>query len=104
MPIPKKYLANFDEQGIYHVFNRTSNREKLFLSDENRHFFLKKYTQHLSDYLDTYCWCLLPNHFHFLIRIKAHKTLLTLIKKKESGDLSLTEKKNSWNRIVRSMN
>ena len=39
MPIPEKYLADFDENGIYHVYNRTNNMERLFLSDENRHFF-----------------------------------------------------------------
>lgn len=93
MPIPEKYLADFDELGVYHVFNRTNNREKLFLSDENRHFFLRKYTQHLSAYLDTFCWCLLPNHFHFLVRVKASEKILTTIKKIASRDLSLTEKK-----------
>ena len=41
MPIPLKYLAEFNENGIYHVYNRTNNREKLFLNDENRQFFLK---------------------------------------------------------------
>ncbi|OSZ77670.1 hypothetical protein CAP36_14995 [Chitinophagaceae bacterium IBVUCB2] len=93
MPIPEKYLANFEEDGIYHIFNRTNNGEKLFLSDENRHFFLRKYKEHLSDYLDAYCWCLLPNHFHFLVRVKSHKTLTETITNKEFNDCSLTEKK-----------
>ena len=42
MPIPAKYLADFTENGIYHIYNRTNNKEKLFLSNENRLFFLKK--------------------------------------------------------------
>lgn len=93
MPIPEKYLADFEEDGIYHIFNRTNNGEKLFLSDENRHFFLRKYKELLSAYLDTYCWCLLPNHFHFLVRIKSHKILVETIKSKQFNDRSLTEKK-----------
>jgi putative transposase len=93
MPIPEKYLADFDEHGIYHVYNRTNNLEKLFLSDENRLFFLKKYKEHLSAYLDTYCWCLLPNHFHLLVRVKPHKTITATIKGKEFNERSLTEKK-----------
>lgn len=93
MPIPEKYLADFDENGIYHVYNRTNKTERLFLSDENRHFFLRKYKEHLSAYLDTYCWCLLPSHFHFLVRVKPHKILTASIIDKEFNDRSLTEKK-----------
>ncbi len=93
MPIPGKYLADFEENGIYHVFNRTNNREKLFLSDENRHFFLRKYRAHLATYIDTYCWCLLPNHFHFLVRVKSLTSLKTMIEVKALNERSLTEKK-----------
>ena len=91
--IPEKYLADFEEQGIYHVYNRTNNREKLFLSEENRLFFLRKYKEHLSAYLDTYCWCLLPNHFHFLVRVKPLIKIMECIEGKEFNNRSLTEKK-----------
>lgn len=70
MPIPAIFLAEFQESGIYHVYNRTNNKELLFLNNENRHFFLKLYTQFISPVADTFCWSLLPNHFHFLIQIK----------------------------------
>lgn len=93
MPIPRKYLAGFREHGVYHVFNRTNNKEKLFLSDENRRFFLRKYNEHLSSYLDTNCWCLLSNHFHFLIRIKPHAVITDTLSKKDFTDRSLTENK-----------
>jgi len=93
MPIPVKYLADFDEHGIYHVYNRTNNHEKLFLTDENYLFFLKKYKEHLSSYVDTYCWCLLPNHFHFLIRVKSYKAINETIQSKTFNNRSLTEKK-----------
>jgi len=93
MPIPGKYLADFEEYGIYHVYNRTNNNEKLFLSDKNRYFFLKKYAQFLSCFLDTYCWCLLPNHFHLLVRVKPVDKIISALEIKEYKELSLTEKK-----------
>jgi putative transposase len=71
MPIAKKYLADLTEENLYHIYNRTNNQELLFRSDANRHFFLNRYNTYLSPFLDTYCWCLLPNHFHFLVRIKS---------------------------------
>jgi putative transposase len=57
----------------YHIYNRGNNRENLFLSEENYHFFLRKYDYYLSDYLDTYAYCLLPNHFHLLVKIKSQE-------------------------------
>ncbi len=93
MPIPEKYLADFEEGCMYHVYNRTNNKEKLFLSDENRRFFLRKYDQYLSPFADTYCWCLLPNHFHFLIRIKSEENIQAYLKSKELKELTPTEKK-----------
>jgi putative transposase len=75
MPIDKKFLADLDEEGIYHVYNRTNNMELLFRNDENRHFFLRRYAFYLRPLIDTYCWCLLSNHFHFLIKIKSAKEI-----------------------------
>ncbi|MBK8090013.1 MAG: hypothetical protein IPK31_20020 [Chitinophagaceae bacterium] len=93
MPIPEKYLADFEEGCMYHVYNRTNNKEKLFLSDENRRFFLRKYDQYLSSFADTFCWCLLPNHFHFLIKIKSVENIQAYLKSKELKELTPTEKK-----------
>ncbi len=52
------------------MYNRTNNKELLFKTDENRLYFLKQYAKYLQPFLDTFCWCLLPNHFHFLVRVK----------------------------------
>lgn len=71
MPLAEKYLADLTEGNVFHIYNRTNNRELLFRSDENRRFFLQRFTHYLSPYLGTYCWCLLPNHFHFLIEVKS---------------------------------
>jgi putative transposase len=92
MPIPKKYLADFEEHKIYHVFNRTNNKEKLFLSDENHRFFLKKYSEYLSPLSETIAWCLLTNHFHFLIRIKSEELIKSVLKQRDHEFLSATER------------
>ncbi len=99
MPIPKKYLADFEEGGIYHVYNRTNNKEKLFLSDENRNFFLRRYKEMLSEFTDTYCWCLLPNHFHFLVKIKSENNIKAALQNKNQVELSITEHKFLRNEI-----
>ena len=61
----------FQEGFYFHLFNR-GNTEKdiLFRHHENYLYFLKKYREYLDEYFDTICYCLLPNHFHFLVKVK----------------------------------
>jgi putative transposase len=56
---------------FYHVFNRTNNKEVLYRNDENRYFFLQKTGQYLSPILEVYAYCLMGNHFHFLVKTKS---------------------------------
>ena len=57
--------------GLYHVFNRANGSESLFRTNDNFRFFLHKYKAHISPVADTLAWCLLPNHYHFLVRVKS---------------------------------
>ena len=54
----------------YHIYNRGNNREKIFKEEENYRYFLRLYAKHLCPVADTFAYCLLPNHFHLLIRTK----------------------------------
>jgi putative transposase len=93
MPIPKKYLADLTEEKIYHIYNRTNNRELLFRSDENRRYFLNKYDQYLSPFLNTFCWNLIPNHFHFLVRIKSSEEIREYLNGQPFKELKPVERK-----------
>jgi putative transposase len=59
-----------EPETLYHIFNRTNGKELLFRDDGNYRFFLKKYKEQIPSFADTLCFCLMPTHFHFLIRIK----------------------------------
>lgn len=54
----------------YHVYNRGVNRESVFHGADNYRYFLDLYTMHVGWLVDTYAYCLLGNHFHFLLRVK----------------------------------
>jgi putative transposase len=88
-----KYLANFVEDGIYHVYNRTNNKEPLFKTDENRLYFLRQFAKYVEPFVDTYCWALLPNHFHFLIRVKNSEDIKRHLKTVVIEKLKPIEKK-----------
>ena len=54
----------------YHIYNRGNNREDIFIEERNYRYFLKLYAKYVESIASTYAYCLLRNHFHFLIRIK----------------------------------
>jgi putative transposase len=63
-------LEILSPESTYHVYNRANGSEKLFRSSDNYYYFLNQYFTFISPIADTFCYCLMPNHFHFLIRIK----------------------------------
>lgn len=64
------YKCKLEEGKFYHIYNRGNNSDTIFYNNGNYEYFLKKYDEYLSDYLETYSFCLLPNHFHLLVRVK----------------------------------
>jgi len=56
---------NFKENHVYHVYNRSN--EIVFKTDDNYFYFLKKMKSLILPYSDILSWCLMPNHFHFLL-------------------------------------
>lgn len=59
----------------YHIFNHANGKEDLFVNDGNCHFFLKRYSNFIDPIADTFAYCLMPNHFHFAIRIKSEEEI-----------------------------
>lgn len=70
MPVNTKYLVSFEEGKFYHVYNRTNNREPLFIDEDNRRFFLEKLEKFVLPFAKVWAWCLLENHFHLLIQVR----------------------------------
>lgn len=60
----------FEPSGFYHVYNRTVAKNHLFLTSDDYLYFLQRYRKYTYRFAKTYAYCLLPNHFHFLIKIK----------------------------------
>lgn len=67
---------------FYHLFNRTNNKELLFKEEENYFFFLDRVKIYIIPIADIYAYCLLPNHFHFVLKVKEEKVLKIFFKKK----------------------
>ena len=61
----------FATDHIYHIYNRGNNSQPIFFSGENDLFFLKKIRKYILPHADILAWCLMPNHFHLMVYVKA---------------------------------
>ncbi len=82
----------FAPGNYYHIYNRGAHRENIFLSDENFLYclrLLRKYAQSYS--VTVIAYCLMPNHYHFLLR--------------QDGEVSLSKFINvAFNAYVQALN
>jgi|SRR5690625_1718062 len=55
---------------IYHIWTHGVLDEDIFREDQNYIFFLNRYFKYTTPILKTYAFCLMPNHFHFLVKTR----------------------------------
>lgn len=102
----KNVLKEYEEGGYYHVYNRGVEKRLIFIDDEDYHKFigyLKVYltpidlrgltlkdgngrtvppSRRLNNYADEIeliAYCLMPNHFHFMLRQATEKGMARFI-------------------------
>lgn len=101
--MPSKYvIRNFTKGGIYHIYNKGVESQKIFLDEKDYQIFLyylyiylhplKKVLQdyyrlplrlqkkNISSEVDILAYCLMPNHFHLLLRQQSSNGISKLMK------------------------
>lgn len=68
----------------YHIFNHANGFENVFCEDENFRFFLEKYQLYITPIAETYAYCLMPNHFHLVVRIRKREVIEEIIRNRNS--------------------
>ncbi len=62
-----------EKNHIYHIYNQGNNRQQIFFNRENQLFFVQKMSDYLLPYCDILAWCLMPNHFHWMVYVRETK-------------------------------
>lgn len=75
---------------IYHIYNQGNNKEIIFKEHDDYLRFLEKISFLVKPNCDFLTYCLMPNHFHFLIQTTS-KSVMTF----KSGSLELNKLTNS---------
>lgn len=60
---------------FYHIYNRGNNKQSIFFTPDNYLFFIKKIRAQLLPCSDIICYCLMPNHFHLIIKANEKSVL-----------------------------
>ncbi|TSA26334.1 hypothetical protein D4R71_03970 [bacterium] len=69
----------FVEGAIFHIYNKSMYPLKLFYHDDDYKSFFKYFAKIREKYPSTiFSYCLMPNHFHFLIRQDSEKPVYEL--------------------------
>ena len=74
---------------FYHIFNRGNNRGIIFTEDRNYLYFLELFRRYLISTVELYAYCLLPNHFHLLMRLKDYEEFPQGMDPKDNLSISL---------------
>jgi REP element-mobilizing transposase RayT len=54
----------------YHIYNHANGDEDIFKEERNYQYFLEKYKKYIHPIAETFAYCLMKNHFHFLVKIR----------------------------------
>lgn len=69
MPYPRKDTLTWQEGMYYHVYNRGVSKATIFREETNYLFALSKIKKYSNtNHITMIAYCLMPNHYHFLVR------------------------------------
>lgn len=72
----------FHPKEVYHLIKHANAYDNLYEELEDYDTFLERYVRYMSVVVDTFAYCLMPNHFHFLVQVKSKEELYAVYRKK----------------------
>ncbi|MEQ9092337.1 MAG: hypothetical protein RIE52_14690 [Balneola sp.] len=80
--MPQKRIP-LEPELTYHIWTHANGNENLFRCDENFRYFLRRYQHYVHPVVETFAYCLMPNHLHLMVRVRKEDEILEFVRKKK---------------------
>jgi len=85
--MPRRAIPFLTDQ-YYHFYNRGNNRQAVFFERDNYLYFLKGLKKYVRAYVDIPVYCLMPTHYHIVVRVKPQTQTSEAPKNGETSEVS----------------
>ncbi len=82
---------NLEANRIYHIYNQGNRKQRIFFKSEHYLRFLVLVRKYVGPHCDILAYCLMPNHYHFLIQTTKRSIVI-----KKVGNITSTELSNGF--------
>ncbi len=69
----------------YHIYNHAVGNENLFDTEKDYIYFLVKFKKYIFPISELLTYCLMPNHFHLIIRLKSETEIKMFLNSNPTG-------------------
>ncbi len=84
----------YQEGNYYHIYNRGCNKENIFFSESDYKMLLSKIDQTKDKKkIEIIAYCLIPNHYHFLVHQNSEQAVSDWLKSLFSGYVQKVNRK-----------
>jgi putative transposase len=88
MPEPRILLQ---PECCYHLYNHAVGSDLLFTDNSDYLYFFNKLKKYIVPVADIFGYCLMPNHFHLIIRIKNKEKIEKILEEKFISGIKVNE-------------
>ena len=78
------YHPDYESGKIYHIYNHASSVDNLFQEENDCFNFLNKFYKYFGSCFDVLAYCLMPNHYHLIVKVKDKVSILNSLKNPDS--------------------
>ena len=94
--MPRRTIQ-FEEGHYYHIYNRGAGRHNLFIEEDNYLYILRQMKKYAEEFcLMIIAYCLMPNHYHLLIRQDGDVSVGELPKRVFGGYSRAVQRRYEW--------
>ncbi|MEI7504579.1 MAG: hypothetical protein WCJ61_14980 [Paludibacter sp.] len=85
-------MESLNPDTCYNIYNHANGFENVFNERENYRYFLEKYQEYIGPIAETYSYCLMPNHFHLVVRMRKREVIEEIIAVRNFSKVDSSEK------------